>query len=190
MSRAQVVRPAGAGHETLYVLLTALLILALATTVVVLRGEREDEVAIAAHQIDARRDLTAAEQGLYTDLWVAAEDIALLREENGQPPDVAALAEEGVPPFVTDASSQRRGGHQWQWLPSGAYLGRSQDAQVAGSFLLVLPAGDGDQQPDVWLRRDRSALAPDDLGQAALIAAGWQQVVSHYDAGVTRQHRH
>ncbi|MFV3381367.1 DUF6162 family protein [Pseudomonas sp. NY15354] len=188
MSRAQVVRPAGAGHETLYVLLTAVLILALAATVVVLRGEREDEVTIVAHQIDARRDLTAAEQGLYTDLWVAVEEIALLREESGQAPDVATLADEGLPPFVTDASSQRRGGHQWQWLPSGAYLGRSQDAQVAGSFLLVLPAGD--EQPDVWLRRDRSALAPDDLGQAALIAAGWQQVVSHYDAGVTRQHRH
>jgi len=33
-------------------------------------------------------------------------------------------------------------------------------------------------------------VIPDDLGQAALIAAGWQQVVSHYDAGVTREHRH
>lgn len=189
MSRAQVVRPAGAGHETLYVLLTALLTIALATTVVVLRGEREDEVAIAAHQIDARRDLTAAEQGLYTDLWVAVEEIALLREESGQPPDVAALAEEGLPPFVTDASSQRRGAHHWQRLPSGAYLGRSQDAQVAGSLLLILPANDS-EQPEVWLRRDRSGLAPDDLGQTALIAAGWQQVISHYDAGVTRQHRH
>ena len=60
---------------------------------------------------------------------------------------------------------------------------------MAGSLLLILPSGDG-EQPDVWLRRDRSALAPDDLGQTALIAAGWQQVVSHYDAGVTRQHRH
>lgn len=190
MSRAQVVRPAGAGHETLYVLLAALLIIALATTVVLLRGEREDEVAIAAHQIDARRDLTAAEQGLYTDLWVAVEEIALLREESGQVPEVATLAEEGLPPFVTDASSQRRGAHHWQRLPSGAYLGRSEDAQVAGSLLLILPANDGEQQPEVWLRRDRSVLAPDDLGQAALIAAGWQQVVSHYDAGVTRQHRH
>ena len=71
MSRAHVIRPAGAGHETLYVLLASLLIVALAAGVVWLRGEREDEQAIAAHQIDARRDLTAAEQGLYTDLRVA-----------------------------------------------------------------------------------------------------------------------
>ena len=39
-------------------------------------------------------------------------------------------------------------------------------------MLLILPANDGEQQPEVWLRRDRSVLAPDDLGQAALIAAG------------------
>jgi hypothetical protein len=188
-SRTQVVRPAGAGHETLYVLLASVLILALAATVVLLRGEREDQQAIASHQIDARRDLTAAEQGIYTDLRVAFDEIQLVREEAAAVPEVEVLAEEGLPPFVVDAGSQSRGGHQWSWLPIGAYLGRSQAPQVAGSFLLILP-GDSSGEADVWLRRDSAGVAPDDLGQAALIAAGWQQVVSHYDAGVTRQHRH
>ncbi|MCO7516300.1 DUF6162 family protein [Pseudomonas guariconensis] len=189
MSRAQLVRPAGAGHETLYVLLAAVLIVVLAATVVGLRGERQDEQAVASHQLDVRRDLNAAEQGIYTDLWVAFDEIQALREEQSQAPQVEALAEDGLPPFVADASSASRGNHQWQWLDAGAYLGRSQDAQVAGSFLLVLPP-DGDSHPDVWLRRDGTATPPADLGQEALIAAGWQQVVSHYDAGVTRQHRH
>jgi hypothetical protein len=31
---------------------------------------------------------------------------------------------------------------------------------------------------------------PSDLTDQALIAAGWQQVVAQFDAGVTRQHRH
>ncbi|MBF8672222.1 hypothetical protein IR012_23820 [Pseudomonas putida] len=189
MNRAQVIRPAGAGHETLYVLLVSLLIVVLATSVVLLRGEREDEQAIASHQIDARRDLTAAEQGLYTDLRVAFDEIQLLREENAAAPSVQALAEEGLPPFVVDAGSQSRGNHQWSWLEPGAYLGRSHAPEVAGSLLLILPA-DSTGQADVWLRRDSAAVPPDDLGQAALIAAGWQQVVSHYDAGVTREHRH
>ncbi|MCX2888211.1 MULTISPECIES: DUF6162 family protein [Pseudomonas] len=189
MSRAQVIRPAGAGHETLYVLLTSLLIVALAAGVVLLRGEREDEQAIASHQIDARRDLTAAEQGLYTDLRVAFDEIQLLREENTVAPSVQALADEGLPPFVVDAGSQSRGNHQWSWLETGAYLGRSHAPEVAGSLLLILPA-DSTGEADVWLRRDSAAVMPDDLGQAALIAAGWQQVVSHYDAGVTREHRH
>ncbi len=189
MSHTQVVRPAGAGHETLYVLLVSLLIVALATSVVLMRGEREDEQIIASHQIDARRDLTAAEQGIYTDLRVALDEIQLLREENAATPSTEALAEEGLPPFVVDAGSQSRGGHQWQWLTSGAYLGRSQAPQVAGSFLLILPDA-GSAEVDIWLRRDSAAVLPDDLGQAALSAAGWQQVVSHYDAGVTREHRH
>jgi len=189
LSRTQVVRPAGAGHETLYVLLVSLLIVIVAATVVLLRGEREDEQAIANHQIDARRDLTAAEQGIYTDLLVAFDEVQLLREETAAVPGVEALAEEGLPPFVVDAGSQSRGGHQWSWLEPGAYLGRSQAPEVAGSLLLILPA-DSTGQADVWLRRDSAAMTPDDLGQAALIAAGWQQVVSHYDAGVTREHRH
>jgi len=86
LSRTQVVRPAGAGHETLYVLLVSLLIVALASTVVLLRGEREDEQVIASHQIDARRDLSAAEQGIYTDLRVAFDEIQLLREETASTP--------------------------------------------------------------------------------------------------------
>ena len=189
MSRAHVIRPAGAGHETLDVLLASLLIVALAAGVVWLRGEREDEQAIATHQIDARRDLTAAEQGLYTDLRVAFDEIQLLREENAAAPGVQALADEGLPPFVVDAGSQSRGSHQWTWLVPGAYLGRSQAPEIAGSLLLILPP-DSTGQADIWLRRDSAAIIPDDLGQAALIAAGWQQVVSHYDAGVTREHRH
>ena len=189
MSRAQVIRPAGAGHETLYVLLVSLLIVVLATSVVLLRGEREDEQAIASHQIDARRDLTAAEQGLYTDLRVAFDEIQLLREETAAAPSVQALAEEGLPPFVVDAGSQSRGSHQWSWLEPGAYLGRSQAPAVAGSLLLILPA-DSTAQADVWLQRKADARAPAELTPAALIAAGWQQIAAHYDAGVTRQHRH
>ncbi|MBK5001163.1 hypothetical protein IAE37_003439 [Pseudomonas sp. S31] len=189
LNRAQVVRPAGAGHETLYVLLVSLLIVALAATVVLLRGEREDEQAIASHQIDARRDLTAAEQGIYTDLRVAFDEIQLLREENAAAPGVATLAEEGLPPFVVDAGSQGRGAHRWQWLPAGAYLGSSQANEVAGSFLLILPA-DAAGQADVWLRRDSVVAIPAKLDAEDLIAAGWRQVVSHYDAGVTREHRH
>jgi len=189
MSRAQVVRPAGAGHETLYVLLAALVIVLLAAAVVGARGAREDEVALGVHEIDARRDLTPAEQGLYTDLRVAADEMRLLREDTGSSPDIDVLAEEGLPPFVVDASSESRGRHQWQRLSDDAYLGRSQAAEVAGSFLLLLPA-EADAEPVVWLRRQGDVAPPLDRSATALADAGWQQVVSHYDAGVTRQHRH
>ena len=69
----ETVRPAGAGHETLYVLLGSVLILALAATVVGLRQQSHEAQALDAHQVDARLDLNAAEQGIYADLQVAAE---------------------------------------------------------------------------------------------------------------------
>ena len=189
MSRVQVVRPAGAGHETLYVLLVSLFILAVAASIVALRGERHDEVTFEAHQLDARRDLYAAEQGVYADLRVAFEEIQLRREEDPALMDVAVLAEEGFPPFAQDASSASRGEHQWQLLGDKAYLGLSQAPSVAGSFLMLIPATH-DGAVDVWLQRKADASVPADLSAAALIGAGWQQIAAHYDAGVTRQHRH
>lgn len=189
MSRVQVVRPAGAGHETLYVLLVSLLILAVAAGIVALRGERHDEVSIEAHQLDARRDLSVAEQGVYADLRVAFEEIQLRREEDPALVEVAVLVEEGFPPFVKDASSASRGEHQWQRLGEQAYLGLSQSPSVAGSFLMLVPA-QHDGGADVWLQRKADARAPAELTPDALIAAGWQQIAAHYDAGVTRQHRH
>lgn len=176
MRRTQVVRPAGAGHETLYVVLISLLIVVLAATVVWMRGEREDEQTIASHQVDARRDLTAAEQGIYTDLRVAFDEIQLLREETAAVPGVDALAAEGLPPFVVDAGSQSRGSHQWLWLQTGAYLGRSQDLQLAGSFLLILPGGQ--QRPGRCLatprqrRRHPGRLRPGCIDRRWLAAGG------------------
>ncbi|MHA6194088.1 DUF6162 family protein [Pseudomonas wadenswilerensis] len=188
MSRVQVVRPAGAGHETLYVALVALLILVLAATVVSLRGEREDEPTIAAHQLDARRDLNAAEQGIYTDLRVAFDEIQARRSEEPGLASVELLAEEGFAPFLADASSVTRGGHQWRQAGT-AYLGQSPRPDTAGSFLLLVPeAHDG--AADVWLNRDAAAALPAELTADALQAAGWKQIAAHYDAGVTRQHQH
>jgi len=190
MSRVQVVRPAGAGHETLYVALVALLILVLAATVVSLRSEPEAETRVAAHQLDARVDLNAAEQGIYTDLRVAFDEIQARREEAPGLASVELLAEEGFAPFVADASSVTRGAHQWRLLDgSHAYFGASPQPDTAGSFLLLVPeAHDG--VADVWLSRDAAPALPAELSASALQAAGWKQIATHYDAGVTRQHQH
>ncbi|MBH3339900.1 hypothetical protein I5L51_12355 [Pseudomonas mendocina] len=185
----QVIRPAGAGHETLHVFLVALIIVLLAGAVVVLRSESEPSVAIAADQFDARRDLNAAEQGIHTDLLVALDEIHLYQKEEQTLPEPQFLAEEGFPPFIADASAANRGGHAWQLLQTDthvAYFGHSANADVAGSFLLRL---DGEQS-SVWLNRTALSEAPKDLRDQALADEGWRQVASQFDAGVTRQHRH
>ncbi|QHD02460.1 hypothetical protein PspS04_19805 [Pseudomonas sp. S04] len=185
----QLVRPAGAGHETLYVLLLCLAILAVAGSVVLWRGEPEVVSSVQTHQLDARRDLGASEQGIYADLRVTLDEIHLLREEQQALPTPQVLADEGFAPFAQDASSVSRGAHAWQLLDSGAYFGQSQVPSVAGSFLMRLSAH-GNTEPDIWLNRSASLQAPADLADAALISAGWQQVIAQFDAGVTRQHRH
>ncbi|WP_433769690.1 DUF6162 family protein [Pseudomonas putida] len=184
----QVVRPAGAGHETLYVLLLCLMILAIAGSVVAWRHESEDVTQVNSHQLDARRDLSASEQGIYADLRVTLDEIQLLRQEQTSLPTPEALADEGFAPFARDASSMSRGGHAWQLLDARAYFGQSQTPAVAGSFLMRLST-EGDA-PDIWLSRAAGIKAPIDLTDAALEGAGWQQIVAQFDAGVTRQHRH
>lgn len=185
----QVVRPAGAGHETLNVLLLCLLILAIAGSVVAWRGVSHEPEPVAGNQLDARRDLSAAEQGIYADLRVTLDEIRLLRAEQHTLPTPQNLADEGFAPFAQDASSVSRGGHAWQLLTDSAYFGRSQTTTVAGSFVMLLSADD-QAAPNIWLNRDASLQAPTELTDAALSAAGWKQIVAQYDAGVTREHRH
>ncbi|MFL1494194.1 DUF6162 family protein [Pseudomonas antarctica] len=186
MSTTQVVSPAGAGHETLYVLLLCLIILAVAGSVVALHSETQEVVALPSHQLDARRDLSAAEQGIYADLRVTLDEIQLLQQEQSALPTPEQLAEEGFAPFAQDVSSVSRGDHRWQLLAPSAYLGLSQTPSASGSLLMRVHGA----EPDIWLNRKANLAAPSDLTDQALIAAGWQQVVAQFDAGVTRQHRH
>jgi hypothetical protein len=185
----QVIRPAGAGHETLYVLLLCLVILLGAGSVVAWHGETQDVAHLDAHQLDARRDLSAAEQGIYADLRVTLDEIRILRESEQTLPGPQALADEGFAPFPQDASSVSRGGHAWQLLGDRAYFGASANPSVAGSFLMRISEVP-DASPDIWLNRNNPPTAPGALDDAALSAAGWQQIVAQFDAGVTRQHRH
>ncbi len=73
----QIVRPAGAGHETLNVLLMCLLILAVAGSVVAWRGVSHEPEPVSENQLDARRDLGASAQGIYANLRVPLEETHL-----------------------------------------------------------------------------------------------------------------
>ena len=185
----QVVRPAGAGHETLYVLALCLLILLVAGGVVAWHGEPQTVSNVASNQFDARRDLSASEQGIYADLRVTLDEIRLLHQEDAALPTPQALGEEGFAPFAQDASSAARGDHAWQLLDGQAYLGLSQAPSVAGAFLLRMTPPDS-EAIDIWLNRAEGLKAPAALDDATLTAAGWQPIVAQFDAGVTRQHRH
>ena len=195
----QVVRPAGAGHETLWVLLASVCVLAVAA---VLIGARAQPLAVAAllpHQIDARTQLNAAEQGVHADLLVAAEEIAALVAADKVLPPVAQLRDMDLPPFAVGMGSASRGGHEWRITTQRhdvAYVGRSAAPAVAASFVLRLPARiEGESSPgahghggeaEVWVHREGPQNWPEQLDDASLTRQGWREVVVRYDAGVTR----
>ncbi|MBV7501297.1 DUF6162 family protein [Achromobacter sp. ACM05] len=198
----QVIRPAGGGHETLAVLGACLVIVAAAAGYIGLREAPPESAPLAATQIDARRDLTPAEQGIYADLRVAYEEIGFALQAGEPLPSVEELAAQGLPPFVADNSTAVRGGHAWRLQRQSGkalYVGQTADVALAGSFLLRTEDGhakDGhghdhgaDAQADVWLARDAAARVPAATDDAALAAAGWRQVVAQFDAGVTRQNK-
>jgi len=191
----QIVRPAGAGSETVWVLIACALVVVLAAAFVGVRTTHAPVAAVAAHQIDARRDLTPAEQGLYADLRIADDEI---HSDSGLP-SVEELADQGLAPFVADISQVRRGDHVWQRLQRDAqvaYLGISRAPDVAGDLLLIeaLPdetasAPEAANEPNVWLHRGESVPPPNQLDADSLARAGWHQIVAQFDAGVTRERR-
>lgn len=197
MSNTQTVRPAGAGHETLWVALSAACVIAVAAVVVGVRAQPEAAPVAAAHQVDARSGLNAAEQGVHADLLVAAEEIAALQDaDGGAVPTVERLSGLGLPPFSAGPETQARGGHEWRLLPAGeaaAYIGRSAAPTLAGSMLLRVPTRTAASTAhahghgvEVWVQREGAAAWPAAVDDAALIRQGWREVVTRYDAGVTR----
>lgn len=180
----QIVRPAGAERETRWVLVVAAVIFAGSVLTVGLRSPEPSLPGVAAYQIESRTGLNAAEQGIYADLKSAVADIADRRGEDFPSPE--DLARDALPPFASDLSARARGGHVWTLHGQGdhaGYLGTSSDSAVAGSLFLLFPGHDAEPQIWIWHGKSAPAFAAE---PAALIAAGWRQVVSSFIAGVTR----
>ena len=195
----QVVRPAGAGHETLWVLLASACVLVVAALLIGARAQPLAAAALSPHQVDARTQLNAAEQGVHADLLVAAEEITAMAETDKRLPGVEQLRGMDLPPFAAGVGSSARGAHEWRTTAQGhdvAYVGRSTAPDVAASFLLRLPSPGAaaapnahrhDEVAEVWVHREGPQAWPEQLDDASLTRQGWRQVVVRYDAGVTRK---
>lgn len=202
----QRISPAGSGQETRWVLLMAVLVILFCAGVVGWQYQRQASGGLQSHQLDLAADLSASEQGVYTDLQVVHEEWVA----SGQPlppPQPAQWASDGWPPFAGDLSERQRGARVWHLLALGghhAYLGipspdrgsTSQAVPSGGARLILwrLPekaqpnagvsAADTAQQPafDVWLREGEDAgpgevPLSERLDDADLMAHGWRQVV-------------
>ncbi|MBK4217125.1 hypothetical protein JJJ17_14430 [Paracoccus caeni] len=175
-----IVPPASGRRETVAVLLAALIVVLSATGFIALHRDTATATSLPHWQVDLRSGLNAAEQGLTADLLLAADEMPYLDQVTPE-----ALAAEGLPPFFADATATARGGHHWQLIETTdaqGWLGQPAAKEVAGAMLMRI-AG---ETPTIWLHRD-GAASTSALDDAALIAAGWRQVITRFDASVTRK---
>jgi len=204
MSTHVIIKPAGVRDENIGVFIFAMLVLCIATWYITISASSTPKPAtIQPGQLDSRHDLNPIEQGLYADLKAASEEI-LWRIAEHEAISVEALSDDYIPPFVTDVVSQERGEHEWllltqqkensthDWL----YVGSTTKPETAGSFALLIqqpPAKEhtqaNAQKASLWYLD--SPVPPNDGTQDnthldSLLNSGWKQVISHFDASVTR----
>lgn len=190
--KVQIVTPAGSGDESILLLLVALFVAAVASLVVMARGEYLQTVTLKPHQIDLSTALTPAEQGIYTDLQAVHDELSMLYKTDDAltvPPDTEYWENEGWPPFVTNSATDKRGNHQWQRLSllnGFAYKGMSSNAELSSHLLWRLPADTKqllETDFDIWIWKPEASdaqLTPvQSLESAKLIAQGWRQVIAH-----------
>ena len=182
------------------------LVIAVAGAYISWRNVPEHIVSAAADTVDARRDLTPAEQGIHADLRVALPEILALAEEGGGGlPSIGQLQDQVLSPFTDDAAAARRGAHRWHLVRDGSkagYAGLSEDVSVAGAMLMLLPVSHAGhehsqaaqpsapgEQAEIWVNRAEKLVPPTALDRDALAAAGWRQVMMQFQASVTRERR-
>lgn len=185
--------------EILFVLVSTVAILLLATILIMVKKNATDgPKKLRSYQISGISHLSGANQSIFTDLYTAALDIEYYHQTNSETwPEIKALQNDYIAPFVEDALWKERGRINWREMATGsddasvhmkAYVGKSNDYSVAGSFLILFEhfhSADGTyylvagrKRPySIWFRANDFDL-PGTITEGTLIQNGWKEVVS------------
>lgn len=155
-------------------------------------GREERPQIILDWQVSAYSDLQGADQAIYNELLVAADEIYYMQYYNGTWPQDADFQEALLPPFYRDLSWQRNGSVQWvlkDVIQEGEaqgltlYHGSGSTNADQGAYLLVIDhkhAGNSQiNGSSIWWHSDRFAPLPETSKVASLILSGWKQVVPY-----------
>lgn len=167
--------------------------LVLFTTLYARTYGREDKPQIILDwQVSAFSDLQGADQAIYNELLVAADDIYYMQYYGGYWPQDADFQEALLPPFYRDLSWERNGSVQWvlkDVIQEGEaqgltlYHGSGSANADQGAYLLVIDHKHaGTSQiigTSIWWHPDRYAPVPETSKVASLILDGWKQVVPY-----------
>lgn len=185
--------------EILFLLSSTVAILLIATALIFVKKSAVDgPKRLKGYQISGITTLTGANQSIFTDLYTAALDIEYYHQTNNEKwPDLRQLEKDLIAPFVKDQTWESRGRLSWREQPTGnddasvhlnAYVGKSSNFKVAGSFLILFEhfhSSDGTyymvagrKRPyTIWFRADDFDL-PGTISEGTLIQNGWKEVVS------------
>ena len=196
-----IIAPQRKRTEILFVAISTVLILSIASLLIFIRKQGNFTVQkLKSYQISGVTDLQGDNQGIYTDLFTAAQDVEYYHQSNGDGenwPSVKTLEGEQLPPFVKDALWEQRGRITWKKYQTGtqdqsvnsiAYVGKSNDYKKVGSFILLMEhyhAPDGTyylmagrtRSYSIWFRANNFDLPPI-ISEGTLISNGWKEVVS------------
>jgi hypothetical protein len=198
-SMMQLVRPAGARHEGLLLVIATAFIVGMLVLYVQRLGRHESKEPLYDWQVSAFDALTGADQATYNALFTAKDDIPYIYDDiNVDTPDDAPfrwpslkdLQDSQLPPFLEDRSWQQNGSLQWtlfeplakgEMQGSTMYLGTDGTQPRQGSFLLVIGHTHAGVQNKnsiaIWWTAKNRAVMPQSGFRDGLILQGWREVV-------------
>ncbi|WP_421900931.1 DUF6162 family protein [Maridesulfovibrio sp.] len=193
----QLVSPSGKGKETIYVLLTALLVSVTCATLIFINQKQSHVADLADFQIRAFSDLNEKELAIFNGLYTAAVEINEIHNEEEEWLTVAQLEEELLPPFTKDASWKKNGRFNWERTlrPAGSmdialYTGHPSQGAETGSFILLFlhdhkqRQGNARTEPshapyEIWFHSSANKAAPQIATDQGFISAGWKEVIAY-----------
>ena len=175
--QTQEIAPANGRNEMRGVACAALVILLAWAGGLGARRVQPGVSPLASHQQSAFAALSALDQGLFSDLRSAAEEIRALQTQQKSWPETAALAAESIPPFVEDAVWVQRGRLIWRRMDAHApthavYWGRNAEVEWA----LVLSG----ESTAVWRRPLKADGAIPQAIPEMLVLDGWTEFVPRH----------
>ena len=197
----QRVRPEGARHETISMMLVVALVLLLQFWYVNKLGVEEYKEVIHEWQISSFNSFEGADQAVYNALYTVKDEIPYIYDdinlfnEPGQKfrwPNLEDFQYYYLPPFYQDTSWEQNGQLQWSLFEPLAegemqgytfYLGTGGINPGQGSFLLTIGhvhAGfQNNNAIDIWYHPDKQVTMPESGFKDTLIRDGWKYVVPY-----------
>jgi len=193
-----IIQPKRQRFEVLFVLISTIVILAVASGLIALSKGKKETQRLKSYQISAFNVLQGNDQGIFSDLYTAALEIEALHRDQGE---IWATATElkakelALPPFMEDDLWRQRGQHNWRLfvydqgnVHRAAYVGKSSNENIAGHFIILsehFHSIDGSyymgvNKPipySIWY--NPSWNLPADISEGTLIASGWKEVIPY-----------